>query len=167
MSSPVVRLSHMRRLPLAWWVILTLGLAACSACPFCDTETRPETDASALAEAEETLDLLSAEILEGVTFEESVWEAPDSCAVAPFSPEQGEIGRALIRSYSEASMEPSDATPDSVNEGFSSFWTERDETVNPSSPDSPRGSVARVNGIGYDVVVGSWPVLLRAFTPCY
>lgn len=149
------------------WVTLALFIPACSACPFCDTETRPDSDASALKEAEETLDLLSAEVFQSVSFDESVWEAPEACSTASFSPEQGEIGRAIIRSYPAISLESIGATPDSLEEDFEMFWAERGETPSPSSPDAPRGLVARVNGIGYDIVVDSDPVVLRAFTPCY
>jgi hypothetical protein len=120
-----------------------------------------------MEEAEQTLEQLSADIFGSLEFDEFVWESADSCATAPFSPEQGDIGRALIRSYAPDAVDSIGASPDSLQNDFDRFWNDRGEVVSPASPDSPRGSVARANGIGYDILVDNDPVQLRAFTPCY
>ena len=155
------------RYSFALLIVLLLSTSACSGCFGCDTETKPGSQTEAVQEAEATLDRLSGTLLPDVAYETSSWTPTTGCETAATAPEQGDIGKVEIRSYTEAALSGAARTQDGLIEDFKHFWEAEDVAVSPSGAASPSGAVARVNGIGYDIVALDSTTQLRAFVPCY
>lgn len=141
-------------------------LVACSGIrhPLDDSETKPETEELALAEAKDALDVIGPALFDEATYSEDVWTGEDGCSAASFAPSQGEVGVVVIRRYESANLA---AEPDALIDGFEAYWDQEDVSVSRSSPDMDPGAVARVDGIGYEIVAVSGALELRGFIPCY
>lgn len=132
--------------------------------PLDDSETKPETEELALAEATEVLDVIGPALFDDATYDEDVWTGEDGCSTASFAPSQGEVGVVVIRRYESVNLA---AGPDALIEGFEAYWDEEDVSASRSSPNMDPGAVSRVDGIGYEIVSVSGALELRAFIPCY
>lgn len=152
-------------------VFVALSVLVSTACdglrhPLDDSETRPGSQELALEEAKETLDLIAGTVMDGSLYVTEEWTADDGCATAPFGASQGDVGRVLIRAYTEESM-ALERNPESLLDDYERFWAQRDESVTRSSPSMDPGAVARVDGIGYELVSLPPMMELRAYIPCY
>lgn len=153
---------------LTYLIVALCLLTACSDVrhPLDDSETRPETEAMAIDEVEQTLDSLGGSVLGGIGFTEDTWSADDGCGTASFAPSQGDVGLILIRRYDGDALEEV-GSAEALLDDYESYWTDQDESVSRSSPNMDPGVVSRVNGIGYELVSLSPAMELRAFIPCY
>lgn len=140
-------------------------IAGCSEVrhPLDDSETRPDTAVLAIEEAEATMDEIGDSVMEGASYEAETWVAQNECDTTPFSPSQGEVGSVLIRTYSAAEL----GDGEELLAEYETYWSDKGESVTPSSPNMDPSAVARVNGIGYELAVLSAEVEMRAFIPCY
>lgn len=154
----------------SWAALLTAAciVAACSEIrhPLDDSEARPDTETLAIDEAGDTMDAVGDDVLGAVAFTPDTWAPDDSCATAPFAPEQGDVGLVLIRAYDEQSV-IGEGSVDGLLDEYEEYWVGRGETVSRSSQSMDPGAVARVNGIGYQLVSLPPTVEMQAFIPCY
>lgn len=150
---------------IAWCLVICL-VVACDGLrhPLDDSETRPETQRQALEEAAATLDTIDESVMSGAAHDTEEWSAPDGCGTAPFGPTQGDVGVVLIRSYP---VNSSSADSDSLIDEYVAYWDGEGESTSRSSPSMDPGAVARVEGIGYEMVSLAETVEIRAYTPCY
>lgn len=132
--------------------------------PLDDSESRPPTAAEALDEASEHLEDLSTDVLPDAEYESASWNAPDGCATYPASPEQGDVGTVLYRSYPEL---PEGASTASMLESVAEYWESDGYRVGEGSANMPEQRIVRVNGISYSVVAIEPGIEMRAFVPCY
>jgi hypothetical protein len=155
------------RRALIYLMVAVCFITACSDVrhPLDDSEERPETEALAIDEAEQTLDTIGDSVLGGSSFNEDTWSG-DGCETPPFAPSQGEVGLVLIRTYAADALDQV-GSPEELLEEYESFWTDLDESVSRSSPNMDPGVVSRVNAIGYELVSVPPEMMLRAFIPCY
>lgn len=143
-------------------------VAACSNVrhPLDDSETRPETEAMAVEEAEETLDDIGEAVFGGRAFTDDTWSPEDGCGTAPFAPSQGEVGLVLIRAYDGTAVGGA-GSPEGLLDDYERFWVDLGESATRSSPNMEPGVVSRVNGVGYELVSLPPAMELRAYIPCY
>lgn len=147
-------------------LLVVLCLVACDGLrhPLDDSESRPETQQEALEAAAETLDRIDESLMSGATHLDDEWSAPDGCGTAPFGASQGDVGVVLIRAYDVDEL-AGDA--ESLVDEYVTYWEDQGESVSPHSQSMDPGAVARVDAIGYEMVVLTQTVEVRAYTPCY
>ena len=146
-------------------ITLIVFLSACSSAkhPLDDSETRPADLGAAMGQAEEVLGDLDTEVLGGIAHDDTVWDAPQGCAVNEDSPEQGEVARILYRSYSDL---PSGTSTDDLLGAAREHWETGGHTVGDGAPNMAPQVIARIDGISYSLVDDESGVEARAFLPC-
>ena len=149
-----------------WTLLILLAAVGCVRHPLDDSEESPATQELALEMATEVLDLVGDRVMDDSPFVGDRWTATAGCATAPFGPSQGDVGLVLIRTYTEESM-AMDRDPSRLLDDYETFWQDRGESVSRSSQNMDPGVVARVEGIGYELVSLPPNMELRAYIGCY
>jgi hypothetical protein len=149
------------------WLCGLLVIAACTGQvrhPLDDSETRPPDAASALTEAQTTLEAVGDALLPGVSHDDTEWMADGGCGTSIDSPEQGDVSRIVYATYPDL---PAETTVDEVVANARTHWEGQGHTVGTGAPSMPNQAITRINGISYAVVDTAPGVELRAFVPCY
>ncbi len=164
-----ISMKNVNLFTLYFALMVATGFFALAACndikhPLDDSATRPATEDDAIAEATAMLDDMATTTMVSESFIEVEWADESGCATHPDSPEQGDVGRILYRTYSKL---PGSSTIKTLMANQRSHWEDNGYTVQENAPNMPATVMFRPNSITYYLNDAPPGVELRAFLPCY